>query len=270
MVSITPTQVPTESKRVCQCGSCPKTPLNGEPFCEYHARNGCPIGSPLTGLEPNYNPEEYMIPEIQHSHNCYAYALGIMDKDRSEMCRQKNDCRFHKVGKQSGHKDIRKGFSCPVIMSRTMGDTAKAIPVDYQSRCPSGMRKIAVISDERRDMHYLRQGNNGYFDHKQGGRAPTDRDANGVRIWRPDRASFYYPPEFKGDETLNYNNFCGYLCIPAGAGNTLQAGGQASEQVKRQVKQQVKQGAKREEKRRATRKRSKTRSPKKRNQSRRH
>ena len=72
------------------------------------------------------------------------------------------------------------------------------------------MRKIAVIVDAKQDYHFLRLDNNHYWSHKPGATDVTNVDATGRLIWDPQLAVFNYP-----DSNLNYENFCGYLCIPA-------------------------------------------------------
>lgn len=203
--------------RRCQCDGCKNSPLDDSPFCNYHKQNGCSIVSPLSGSEPVYNPEEWTTDKaIQHSHNCYAYALNVKDKKKIESCRLENKCRFHSPGKKAGHSDLSKSddMHCAIILSRTMSDIPGATPTDFASRCPVGTSKIAVVTDETQDMHYYRQGKSGYWDHKPGGREPTDKDSAGVAIYNPQLASRYYPREHKDDDPLNYKNFCGYLCVP--------------------------------------------------------
>ena len=56
--------------------------------------------------------------------------------------------------------------------------------------------------------------NNQWWSHKPGGRAVTNLDAVGSKIYRPDLASRYYPGEFPGDSGLNYDSFCSYMCVP--------------------------------------------------------
>jgi hypothetical protein len=74
--------------------------------------------------------------------------------------------------------------------------------------------KIAIVVDDKNDLHYYRQDSNGWWSHKPGGRPVTNLDAAGVRIYNPERCSRYYPKENEGDTGLNYSHFCCFLAIP--------------------------------------------------------
>jgi hypothetical protein len=76
------------------------------------------------------------------------------------------------------------------------------------------MSKIAIVVDDKNDLHYYRQDSNGWWSHKPGGTAVTNLDAAGVRIYCPERAArTYYSADGDGVD-LDYRYFCCYMAIP--------------------------------------------------------
>jgi hypothetical protein len=172
---------------------------------------------PLTGYEPKFEPELYNGDKsIQHSHNCFAYAMNVRDKKRIASCREQDDCHFHVPGKTKGHPEFsgKLGKTCGDVIGRTMADVPDGYLVDFPTKCEPGFSKIGIVVDEENDLHYYRQDSNQWWSHKPGGREVTNKDAAGARIYRPDLASRYYPGEYPGDSGLNYDSFCSYMCVP--------------------------------------------------------
>jgi hypothetical protein len=210
----------------CQCGNCPNPVQSGDMFCQFHKTNKCPIASPLTGFEPNFAPDEYNTDKaIQHSHNCFAYAMNVKDMEKIKSCQEKQNCHFHVPGKTKGHPDFRgqMGKTCGDVVARTMADVPRGYLIDFPTKCKSGFSKIGIVVDEENDLHYYRQDKNGLWSHKPGGRKVTNKDAAGSLIYAPHRASRYYPKEFEQDNTLNYDSFCSYMCVPRD--NSIKIGG---------------------------------------------
>jgi hypothetical protein len=211
----------------CQCSSkCKRPTRKGDVFCTYHTQHGCPIKSPISKWNPDYNPEQYNNdPAIKSSHNCFAYALDYLDSQKIKKCRENNDCSFHVPGKTKNHPEFsgKMGKSCGDVIGRTMADIPNGYLTDFTSMCEPGFSKIGVVVDEKNDLHYYRQDKNdltgetkeqGYWSHKPGGRSVTNKDALGARIYRPDLASRFYPSEGDNDNELNYSSFCSYMCVP--------------------------------------------------------
>jgi hypothetical protein len=202
---------------VCQCGDCSRPVVRGQTFCGFHKQNGCPIKSPLSGSEPDYVPEEYNNDKaVQYSHNCLSYAMNVHDQTKIKACRDENKCGFHVPGKKMGHPDFsnRMRKTCGDVIARTMADVPNAYLIDFSSQCKPGFSKIATVVDEENDFHYYRQDSNGWWSHKPGGRAVTNKDAVGASIYNPQRASRYYKAEYKGDNELNYDQACPFMCVP--------------------------------------------------------
>lgn len=219
---------PTNVVSRCQCDpNCPNPPIEGtSPFCKEHANGKCERISPLSGELP-YAPNQYnKFPGIKEAFNCFAYAFGLFMLPNKKGCTV-NSCpiSFHQPGYKSGHpswsNSEKSGKRCPDLISRIFGDVSgnksnkkNGLPdvsmCHFNTKCPEGMRKIAVIVDAKQDYHFLRLDNNHYWSHKPGATDVTNVDASGRLIWDPQLAVFNYP-----DSNLNYENFCGYLCIPA-------------------------------------------------------
>ncbi len=145
--------------------------------------------------------------------------MHVIDMERANKCREGNDCRFVVAGKTRGHPDYtgNQGKTCSDVLARTMADIPSAYLTTFQNRCQPGFSKIAIVVDKERDLHYYRQDSaatHGLWSHKPGAREATNRDAAGALIYRPDRASRYYPREDPNDSGLNYSSFCSYMCVP--------------------------------------------------------
>ena len=107
--------------------------------------------------------------------------------------------------------------TCPNMISRLMGDNPTLQPTSFELKCPKGTSKIALIIDEDRDYHFLRQDQPakgskiGYFSQKGGAQPVTNLDASLRPIWDPALANNNWT---NSQGTLNYDIFCGYLCVP--------------------------------------------------------
>jgi hypothetical protein len=219
---------------VCQCVGCGEQVEKGKVFCAAHTK-GCPAKSPMTGWEPKWDPEVYNGDKaMQHSHNCFAYAMNVRDEKKIKKCREEEDCRFAVPGKTKSHPEFsgRLGKTCSDVIARTMADVPSAYLTDFQSKCEPKYSKIATVVDEENDFHYYRQDSNGWWSHKPGGRAATNVDAAGARIYNPELASRYYPKETESDTGLNYDSFCSYMCVPRDAPIQI-AGAVATKKSKR-------------------------------------
>jgi hypothetical protein len=69
------------------------------------------------------------------------------------------------------------------------------------------MYKGAIVVAPKRDYHYYRLNDEGYWTHKPGYKPSTQYDADHRLILDPERANRKY-----GD--LDYTDFCGYVCVP--------------------------------------------------------
>lgn len=197
----------------CQClPTCKNPPLENSPFCKEHLRF-CPRKSPLTGYEPDYNPNRYNdTRRVRESHNCFAYAFNHMDVPSLDKCDEKTcSVPFHQPGRASGYPKWSKvkGKRCPDLIARLKGDVKGLKMINFTRKCPSGTSKIGLVADEDQDYHFYRQDSNGMWSHKPGATRVTNLDADGRPIYDPALASRKYKKS-----GLNYDRFCSYLCAP--------------------------------------------------------
>lgn len=191
----------------CQCmPSCKRPSLEGSPFCEEHQKS-CPRKPQLTGWEPAYDPDFFnKNPDLKGSHNCAAYAFGYLNPKATK------DDPFPQPGNFAGYPRFSKTRrkTCPDMLARVFGDMPTVKPTTFEARCPAKMSKIALAVDARSDYHVWRQGPDGMWSHKPGSTEVTNVDAFGRPIYDVELSSRNYN---KKGSHLNYNRFCGYLCV---------------------------------------------------------
>jgi hypothetical protein len=197
----------------CQCTpSCKNPPLDNSPFCAVHNKF-CPRRSPLSGYEPDFNPDLYNKHRgVKEALNCFAYAFDYRKLPKSKDC-TKDSCpvSFPQPGRASGYPKWSKvnGKRCPDLMARLFGDVPDLKVSSFEGRCPRKYSKIALVVDEDEDYHFYRLDSNGYWSHKPGATSVTHLDATKRPIYDPKLASRKYQ-----DSGLHYDQFCGYLCAP--------------------------------------------------------
>jgi hypothetical protein len=210
---------PTKPMATCQCmetntHACPNQPLENSLFCEKH--QNC-HGSPLSGSELPFTPELYnRDPKVYGVHNCLAYAYGVLDKESIQLCRKKGNCRqfFHQPGALSGLRNalnVSERRTCKMVEKLQKADNPDTVKTTFQARCPKGMSKIALVVDEGEDYHYYRQDSDGMWSHKDGSNKVKRFDALKRPIFNPELAARDY--RWQGSD-LNYDEFCGFYCVP--------------------------------------------------------
>lgn len=208
----------------CQCSpECRQEAVKGTAFCKLHQSN-CPRIAPLSGDELAYDPKQWnRYKGIKEAHNCFAYAYGFMDMPNTPNC-TKESCpiSFPQPGQATGHPGFPKvdGKRCPDIIGRALSDVPNSHRAAFTQRCAKGMRKVAFVVDPKEDYHVYRQDRSGKWSHKPGGTDVTDLDASKNPIYDPKLADRSYK-----DSKLNYNKFCGYICIPTKKHRLRRSGG---------------------------------------------
>ena len=177
----------------------------------------CRTGA-TTGFEPVLNLEAWNTKDsLRESHNCFAYAMNAVDATLLQKCKDEPNCDvgFHQPGYAAGFKKFSEQHEkgCGDMVSRLWGDNPTILASSFNDKCPYGTSKIALIVDPKRDYHFIRQDDDGYWSHKPGAMNATRFDASNRPILRPDRALFLYR---KHKEPLLYTKFCGYFCVPRG------------------------------------------------------
>lgn len=176
----------------------------------------CPRKSPLTGCEPRYDPDRWNKKiEVRETHNCYSYAMNVNDPKQLARCRGVKECDapFHQPGGAAKYPPFSsdKPKTCPNIIARVKGDNANVSMCSFEDRCPNGTSKIALVIDQSDDYHFLRQGEDGYWDQKSGGMPVTNLDASKHRMWDPQLADLNFT---RNKGVLDYDVFCSYMCVP--------------------------------------------------------
>lgn len=97
------------------------------------------------------------------------------------------------------------------MIARILGDNPSIKQSEFEERCPNGTSKIALVVDEDQDYHFLRQDSDGWWSQKGGAKPVTKLDAGGHPIWNPELADNNWTNEHG---VLNYDIFCGHLCVP--------------------------------------------------------
>lgn len=184
-------------------------------MCRRHTRK-CSRVSPLSGWEPRYDPYRWNnTKETRETHNCFSYAMNIQDPRQIEACKINKNCNvpFHQPGAASGHPGFtsKKAKTCPDMVARLLGDNPSMKMTTFTDKCPAHTSKIALVVDADEDYHFFRQDSNGMWSHKPGGTPVTNLDALGRPIYDPALASRNY---LHDNSTLNYENFCAYMCVP--------------------------------------------------------
>ena len=196
----------------CQCDpQCINKPLPKSPFCKKHKSFCTRKAIPSKSTSP-YQPNLFnKYKGIQESLNCYAYAVGYRRLPRTCTLSSCSES-YPQPGRASGYPEWSKvkGKRCPDIIARIMGDIPGAKMSTFTSKCPGKTRKIAVVADPNQDYHFYRQDADGYWSHKPGATKVSRLDTSGRPIYDP----FLAERDNKASN-LNYEQFCGYMCIPS-------------------------------------------------------
>lgn len=170
--------------------------------------------STISYNENSFNNNKY----VRESHNCYTYFLNKKNQEAVDKCKRDlgthNICRRSQPGYYSGHKPLNEtDYRCDIMMKRTLDDNKNIYKISKEESkkpCPPGYYKGALVVAPGRDYHYYRQDDdlNGKWSHKPGYKPSTDKDSNGNVIHDPNEAARDY------GGTLNYKDFCGYMCVP--------------------------------------------------------
>ena len=150
---------------------------------------------------------------VRESHNCYMYFLNKKNNEVVKMCKEtfpkQNICRRAQPGYAAGYPLLSKeDYKCSNIMERTLSDNPNIYKTGENKKCIPSHYKGALVVAPGRDYHYYRQNDDNTWTHKPGYKPSTNLDSKNNFILNPRKASRDY------GGTLNYKNFCGYLCVP--------------------------------------------------------
>lgn len=161
---------------------------------------------------PVYEPDKWNANKyIKQTHNCYAYALNLIDKKQANKCKQymktkKMRCPRPQPGQYSGYVNEfnSKKVTCKQIEERMLKDNPFIKKLKKNQECPDGFYRIMLyIANDGSDYHFLRQDKTGLWSNKNGWRIATNKDLKGKLIRNPDLAD-------KGKYTV----YCGDYAVP--------------------------------------------------------
>jgi hypothetical protein len=169
----------------------------------------------LNKNHPKYEPEKWNKDIlIKKSHNCYAYALNLINHRNKELCKKymlKNKIQncLHvrpQPGQYSGYLDEYQPIfvSCDKIIRRMKKDNPMIKKLREKEECKDGYYKIALTcKEDGTDYHFYRQDNNGLWSHKDSYKKATNKDSKRRIIKDPLFA-----------DRGKYKIFCGYFSVP--------------------------------------------------------
>lgn len=237
----------TESGRRCMCinykndsdfksyDRCKQSAIPETDFCKEHQDCKSYLRNFLSGYEPEYQPKLWDDPYVEGSHNCYSYFLNrqvkavkekcneICEKKHKSSCPQKdNECSDLKpqpgdytLLKNTGSdKTKERIYKCPNIQKKILTDNPSIIPIEFNKKCPTNYYKGAAVVDLNSTFHFYQNNKDGTWSHKPGISKVSSVDAKGNKIYVPHFANRNYEDSKNNDESIKYNNFCGYYCVP--------------------------------------------------------
>lgn len=217
---------------------CDKPKAKNSNFCKDHQNCMGYVKQFLSGYEPSYSKKEleyWHHPYIQGSHNCYAFFLNTMTQTLRDKCHQKclkkhktgcpkkmDECRdfipqpgdYDLLRKYGDLKKKERKYTCPRMEKKIMSDNDEIYKVNFNDKCKKNYYKGSMVVDTDHTFHFYRQNADGKWSHKPGTLPVTDKDANGNPIFIPHFANRNYSNGNNDSNEINYNDFCGYYCIP--------------------------------------------------------
>jgi hypothetical protein len=172
--------------------------------------------------------------------------MNVFDQNLIRLCEAKGNCRqrFHQPGAKSGDRFALNKVerrTCKVVERLQKSDIPGIQKTTFHNRCPRGSSKIALVVHEGEDYHYYRQDADGMWSHKDGSNKVKRFDALKRPIFNPEYASRDF--RWQGSD-LNYEDFCGFYCVPRdqvlmlGQGGASSAGQSWKSHTRRQKRKQ--------------------------------
>ena len=142
--------------------------------------------------------------------------MHVYDPEGERLCEKYGNCRdlFHQPGAKTGKRNAlnrEERRSCAVVEELMMGDIPGVKKTTFTKKCPKGFSKAAGVVDRGTDYHWYRQDRDGMWSHKDGSNKVKRYDALKRPIVNPELASRNY--RWQGSN-LNYEDFCGFYCVP--------------------------------------------------------
>lgn len=188
----------------------------------------------INNEEPDYEPQiwnkNYF---VKGSHNCYAYFLNEKPNDAllikcKEICNNDNSCANDKstcrdLIPQPGDSSLithnklsskSRNYTCKNMIKRIKSDNPDIKDTLLTKKCPKNYYKGTMVVDSGNTFHFYRLNKNGTWSHKPGISDISILDASDKEILVPHFADRNYKRSKTANSSINYNEFCGYFCIP--------------------------------------------------------
>ena len=156
-----------------------------------------------------YEPDNWNCDSnTRHSHNCYSYFLNDQSPILTQLYKEEDKKDRRILNPQPGHYCGMTKYvnysetNCKKLIERVLCDNPSIQIVDDNSSCGDGYYKGALRVNEGDSYHFLRQDDNGFWSHKDGGGFATDLDDDGKKITDPKNMA------------SKYKTFCTYFCVP--------------------------------------------------------
>ena len=168
---------------------------------------------PVTGAEPAYRPEMWNNAAVQPSHNCFSYALNMIEPKSVQRCGAAQDGHLLLPGvkppvpeeyRRRRHERFQCNIMHPLLSEQLQKAGFHAVP--RRQACPEGFYKVAFTVSSGDNYHWYRMDPDGYWSHKDGGMPASRVDASGKPITDPAAADRRY-------SNIHYDAFCGYYCV---------------------------------------------------------
>lgn len=157
--------------------------------------------SPKSGSEPIYEPNKWNKNGIIQKHNCYSYAVNIINK---------NNTGKAQPGYFSGYNHIDDNeYQCKNFHTRLKADLPSMYLTSFEQPCKKGFHKAFISIDDKtgdQDYHFYREDKSGLWSHKPGATEVKDIDASGKKITNPYTANRSYPG-------YQYKKPCFFFCV---------------------------------------------------------
>jgi hypothetical protein len=226
-------------KDTIEFNRCSEKKDNGSEFCHKHKDCYKFMKTFTNTFEPEYEPKKWNTDKlVKGSHNCYAYFLNSPNRSLTVKCQElcegdyncpeiNNECRdlIPQPGDASLlFKDgsiIKKNndYVCPDMIKRIKSDNPNIKQINFTDKCPENYYKGAMVVDHKNTFHFYRLNKNGIWSHKPGITSVKTSDASKQTIVVPHFADRNY--KRSGSSNINYDDFCGYFCIPRSTEGSL-------------------------------------------------
>ena len=134
--------------------------------------------------------------------------MNNIDKKAAKKCKPP---KCHHLKPQPGlvKKFDKRTSTCENIDNLILKDYPGLRRTTLKQDCPRGYHMGAMAVDPKKEYHFYRRDNTGYWSHKNGSWPANDTDFDGKKIKDPKKANR------KSKYTkYNFKKFCNYYCVP--------------------------------------------------------